>query len=86
MNPGDPANSPSPASRREFLKLSGGAAAATALAGVAVPRGHAAEDNKIKLAVVGCGGCGIGDQDSGERCFPFSHFLLFPNRADLSGR
>jgi len=49
-----------PSSRREFLKLSGSAAAATALAGVAVPRVHAAEDNTIKLALVGCGGRGTG--------------------------
>jgi len=47
-------------SRREFLKLSGGAAAVSALAGVAVPRCHAAEDSTIKLALVGCGGRGTG--------------------------
>jgi len=60
MSPSHPAKSLSPASRREFLKLSGTAAAATALAGVAVPRVHAAEDNTIKLALVGCGGRGTG--------------------------
>jgi predicted dehydrogenase len=47
-------------SRREFLKLTGGAAAVSALAGVAVPRVHAAENNTIKLAIVGCGGRGTG--------------------------
>jgi len=47
-------------SRREFLKLSGKAAAASALAGVAVPRCHAAENSMIKLALVGCGGRGTG--------------------------
>lgn len=52
-----PGNVPS---RREFLKLSAGGAAASALAGVAVPRVHAAEDNTIKLALVGCGGRGTG--------------------------
>jgi predicted dehydrogenase len=47
-------------SRREFLKLGGCAAAASALAGVAVPRCHAAGDSAIKLALVGCGGRGTG--------------------------
>jgi len=44
-------------SRRDFLK---GAAAAAALAGVAIPRVHAAEDNTIRLALIGCGGRGSG--------------------------
>lgn len=55
-------NSTAPAgakSRREFLKLSGGAAA-SALAGMSVPHCHAAENNTIKLALVGCGGRGTG--------------------------
>jgi len=47
-------------SRREFLKHTGTAAAATALAGVMVPRVHAAESNTIKIALVGCGGRGTG--------------------------
>ena len=47
-------------SRRQFLKLAGQSAAASALAGVAVPRCHAAEDSTIKLALVGCGGRGTG--------------------------
>jgi predicted dehydrogenase len=47
-------------SRREFLKLSGKVAAASALAGVAVPNCHAAGDSAIKLALVGCGGRGTG--------------------------
>ena len=47
-------------SRREFLERSGRAAAATALAGVAVPRVHAAENSTIKLALIGCGGRGTG--------------------------
>ena len=54
-----PASSPSP-SRREFLKLSSGALAASALAGVVVPRVHAAENPPIKLALVGCGPRGTG--------------------------
>ena len=47
-------------SRREFLKLSGGAAAASALAGVAVPHCHAGGNSTIKLALVGCGNRGTG--------------------------
>ncbi len=47
-------------SRREFLKNSGRIAAATTLAGWAVPRVHAAEDNTIQVVLVGCGGRGTG--------------------------
>ena len=50
-------------SRREFLKDSGQLAAASALAvGAAglVPHVHAAEDNTIRVALVGCGGRGSG--------------------------
>jgi len=46
-------------SRRRFLKTAGAAAAATTLA-AAVPHVHAAEDNTIRLALVGCGGRGTG--------------------------
>lgn len=48
------------ASRRDFLKTTGQLAAASALAGVALPRVHAAEDNTIRLALIGCGGRGNG--------------------------
>ena len=47
-------------SRRGFLKRAGGTLAGAALAGVAIPAVHAAEDNAIKLALVGCGGRGTG--------------------------
>ncbi len=47
-------------SRREFLKNTGTVAAATALAGMAVPHVHAAENNTIQVALVGCGGRGTG--------------------------
>ena len=47
-------------SRREFLKWSGTAAASTALAGAVIPKVHAAEDNTIRLALIGCGGRGSG--------------------------
>jgi predicted dehydrogenase len=49
-----------PTTRREFLSLSGKLAAASALAGVAIPHVHAAEENTIRLALVGCGGRGSG--------------------------
>jgi len=48
------------ASRREFLQWGGKVAAGTALAGMAVPHVHAAEDNTIRLALIGCGGRGSG--------------------------
>src|SRR5262249_35737575 len=53
----DPKGSPS---RRDFLKASGQVAAASALAGVAVPNVHAAADNTIRLPLIGCGGRGTG--------------------------
>ncbi len=46
-------------SRRQFLKCSGALAAGSALAG-AVPKVHAAEDNTIRLALIGCGNRGRG--------------------------
>lgn len=47
-------------SRREFLRQGGTLAAASALAGVAIPNVHAAEDNTIRLALVGSGSRGSG--------------------------
>jgi len=47
-------------SRRDFVTQSGKAAALTALAGVAIPHVYAAEDNTIRLALIGCGGRGTG--------------------------
>ena len=47
-------------SRREFIKNTGKIAAVSALAGVAIPRVHAAENNTIQVALVGCGGRGGG--------------------------
>ena len=48
------------ASRRDVLKLGGAAVAGSVLAGVRVPWVHAAEDNTIRLALIGCGGRGRG--------------------------
>ncbi len=47
-------------SRREFLHNTGRLAAATALTSMVVPKVHAAEDNTIQVALVGCGGRGGG--------------------------
>jgi predicted dehydrogenase len=55
----NPTSSP-PTSRREFLKNTGQIAAISTLAGAALPYVHAAEDNPIRLALIGCGGRGSG--------------------------
>jgi predicted dehydrogenase len=46
--------------RREFLKYSSKAVAGAALAGAIARSAHAAENNTIKIALVGCGGRGTG--------------------------
>jgi predicted dehydrogenase len=46
--------------RREFLKQTGRFAAAATLVSAATPAVHAAEDNTIRIALVGCGGRGTG--------------------------
>jgi predicted dehydrogenase len=46
--------------RREFIKTTGRLAAASALAGVALPHVHAAGSELIQVALVGCGGRGTG--------------------------
>lgn len=61
MNPVQPTQNQASASRRDFLKQSGSLAAATTLVGAAAaPAVHAAEDNTIRVALVGCGGRGTG--------------------------
>jgi predicted dehydrogenase len=50
----------SASSRRNFLKRSGQAVAVSALAGSAIPRVHAAENNLIQIALIGAGGRGTG--------------------------
>ena len=47
-------------SRRQFLGSTGRIAAASTLAGLVIPHVHAAEDNVIQLALIGCGGRGTG--------------------------
>lgn len=46
--------------RRDFIKRTGTLAAASALAGVAIPHVHAAGNETIQIALVGCGGRGSG--------------------------
>src|ERR1700726_3045906 len=46
--------------RREFIKNTGRIAAVSALAGTVIPHVHAAENNTIQLALIGCGGRGTG--------------------------
>jgi len=46
--------------RRGFLAGTGRIAGASALAGIALPAVHAAENNTIQLALIGCGGRGTG--------------------------
>jgi predicted dehydrogenase len=48
------------ANRRDFLKNAGRVATVGALAGAVVPRVHAAEDNTIRIALIGTGGRGTG--------------------------
>jgi len=50
----------SPTSRREFISTTTKLAAATAFAGMTVPLVHAAGNELIQLALVGCGGRGAG--------------------------
>ncbi len=47
-------------SRREFLKNTGRVAAASALVTGVVPQVHAAADDTIQVALIGCGGRGTG--------------------------
>lgn len=54
---------PAPAllpSRRDFLRTTGQATALSALAGMALPHVHAAGNDTIQLALIGCGGRGSG--------------------------
>ena len=46
--------------RREFINTTGRVAATTTIAGLAVPNVYAAENNTIRVVLVGCGGRGTG--------------------------
>lgn len=56
----NPANSSIITSRRDFIKTTGTITAASALSGLVLPQVHAAENNTIQVALVGCGGRGTG--------------------------
>jgi predicted dehydrogenase len=56
----DPALATGQQTRREFLKSTSKVAAGVALVGAMARPGYAAEDNTIKIALVGCGGRGTG--------------------------
>ena len=47
-------------SRREFLRTSATAVAGAAVAGAIARPGYTAEDNTVKIALIGCGGRGTG--------------------------
>jgi predicted dehydrogenase len=47
-------------SRRDVIRTTGQVAVASALAGVAIPAVHAAGDDMVRVALVGCGGRGTG--------------------------
>lgn len=49
-----------PPTRRQFLQVAGGVAAATALPSFGLPTVHASGDELIRVALVGCGGRGGG--------------------------
>src|SRR5688572_5575028 len=51
-------------SRRSFLATAGKVTAVSALAGVKIPFVHAAEDNTLQVALIGCGGRGTGAADN----------------------
>jgi predicted dehydrogenase len=57
-------NTDSLQTRRDFLKTTGKVAAVSALAGMALPHVHAAENNTIQIALIGCGGRGGGAADN----------------------
>ena len=53
-------STPTISTRREFIKKTTGVTAASAFAGMTVPFVHAAEDNTVGVALIGCGGRGTG--------------------------
>lgn len=79
----------SSASRREFLKWGTSTAAVVGTAVGVVPAVHAAEDNTIRLALIGCGGRGSGAavdafQAQGGPVKLYAMADLFENRLSTS--
>ncbi len=60
MKPASRSADNSTASRRAFLKATSGTVVSASLASAIAARAYAAEDNTIKIALVGCGGRGTG--------------------------
>lgn len=62
MNPdsSSPLNHSASPSRRDLLAGTGKAIGLSALAGIALPHVHAADNNTIQIALIGCGGRGTG--------------------------
>ena len=88
-------NAPTPrtqrsASRRDFLKRTGAAAAGLALASELAPGLYAAENNTIKVALVGCGGRGTGAASQALRTMGptklWAMANVFPDRLEASLR
>ena len=81
---------PSPllTTRRDFLKTSTKAAAATALVGAFARPGYTAENNTIKIALVGCGGRGSGAAEQALSTQGPTKLIamadVFPNRLETS--
>ena len=76
-------------SRRQMLHKCSSIAAASTLAGIAIPAVHAGEDNTIKLALVGCGGRGTGAAENAlkTKCGPTKLVAMadvFPERLKSS--
>jgi len=76
-------------SRRELGKRVGAIAAASALAGIAVPHVYAAGDSTIQVALVGCGGRGTGAAGDALRAKGVQPKLVamadaFPDRLNTS--
>lgn len=63
MNNTPSSTATSTTSRRDFLKSAGRATAVSALAGVSLPHVWAQGEEKIQLALIGCGGRGTGAAD-----------------------
>lgn len=76
-------------SRRDLIKRTGQVAAASALAGVAIPHVFAAAPSAVQVALVGCGGRGTGAavdamNAKGERCRLVAMADAFKDRLDGS--
>jgi predicted dehydrogenase len=76
------------ASRRAFLKTSTAAVGVGVASTLAVPRVHAAEDNTLRVGLIGCGGRGTGAAVQALKADPNTQLVAigdaFEDRAELS--